>query len=75
MIAYTIEAAVESGLFRRIVVSTDSEEIAAVATEAGADVPFLRVPALADDLIPVSAVTADALERLDPEAELYDTVA
>jgi CMP-N-acetylneuraminic acid synthetase len=75
MIAYTIEAAVESGLFRRFVVSTDSEEIAAVATEAGAEVPFLRAPALADDLTPESAVTADALERLDPEAELYDTVA
>lgn len=75
MIVYTIEAALESGLFSRIVVSTDSEEIATVATAAGAEVPFLRAPALADDVTPVSAVTADAVERVDPEAELYDTVA
>jgi len=75
MIAYTVEAAIASGLFARIVVSTDSEEIAAAAVEAGAEVPFLRAPALADDVTPVSAATADALERLDPSGELYAAVA
>lgn len=63
-IAYTIDAALECGLFERVVVSTDSEAIAAVARACGAEVPFIRDPALADDQTPVSAATADALERL-----------
>jgi N-acylneuraminate cytidylyltransferase len=66
-IAYTIEAALESGLFARVVVTTDSAEIAGVARSWGAEAPFLRDGALADDVTPVSAATADALERLDPE--------
>ena len=75
MIAHTIEAAIASGIFSRIVVTTDSEEIAAAAVEAGAEVPFLRGPALADDVTPVSAATADALERLDPNGDVYGAVA
>jgi N-acylneuraminate cytidylyltransferase len=63
-IAYTIDAALECGLFERVVVSTDSEAISAVARACGAEVPFLRNPALADDQTPVSAATVDALERL-----------
>lgn len=66
-IAYTIEAALESGLFARVVVTTDSEEVAGVARNWGAETPFLRSRALADDVTPVSAATVDALERLDPE--------
>ena len=65
MIVFTIEAALGSGLFERIVVSTDSPAIAAVARDAGAEVPFVRSAALADDHTPVSAVTVDALQRLD----------
>lgn len=42
LIAWTIRAAIRSGCFSRVVVSTDSEEIAAAAVEAGAEVPFLR---------------------------------
>jgi CMP-N-acetylneuraminic acid synthetase len=75
MIGYTIDAALESGLFDRIVVSTDSQEIADVATAAGAEVPFLRAAQLADDMTPVSEVTADVLDRLDPSSRLYDSVA
>ncbi len=75
MIGYTIDAALESGLFDRIVVSTDSEEIAEVAASAGAEVPFLRSERLADDLTPVSEVTADVLDRIDPSNRLYDSVA
>ena len=65
MIVFTIEAALGSGLFERVVVSTDSPAIAAVARDAGAEVPFVRAPGLADDHTPVSAVTVDALQRLD----------
>lgn len=74
LIAYTIEAALKSDLFERIVVSTDSPEIAAVAQSAGAEVPFLRDANLADDVTPVSAVTVDILQRLDPDASRYAQV-
>ena len=74
-IAYTIRAALESGVFQRVVVSTDSEEIARVARENGADVPFVRDASLADDHTPVSLATVDALERLDPCAERFTHVA
>ena len=69
-IAYTIEAAIASGLFEQVVVSTDSEEIAAVASDCGASVPFLREAALADDQTHVSAVTLDALRRVDPAEQI-----
>jgi pseudaminic acid cytidylyltransferase len=75
IIAYTITAARESGLFERIVVSTDSEEIADVAHQYNAEVPFLRDGNLADDFTPVSSVTADALVRLDPHGDKFDIVA
>ena len=41
MIAYTIQAARASGLFERVVVSTDSQEIAKIAEDHGAEAPFL----------------------------------
>ena len=65
-LAYTVEAALAAKLFTQVVVSTDSEEIAALATSLGVTVPFLRDPALADDQTHVSAVTLDALTRVDP---------
>jgi N-acylneuraminate cytidylyltransferase len=75
MLTYTIEAARGSELFDRVVVSTDSPEIAAIAEAAGAEVPFLRSGDLADDFTPVSLVTLDALERLDPAGNHYPSVA
>lgn len=75
IIAYSIDAARESGLFGRVVVSTDSQEIAEVARQYNAEVPFLRDQTLADDLTPVSSATADALLRLDPSGERFDSVA
>jgi N-acylneuraminate cytidylyltransferase len=75
LIAYTIAAALESGAFGSVVVSTDSEEIADIARRLGAEVPFMRAASLADDQTPVSAATCDALERLDPSGTRYDMVA
>lgn len=74
-LAYTIDAALDSGLFDRVVVSTDSAEIAEIALSCGADVPFLRDAALADDQTPISRVTADALRRLDSDGSRYEQVA
>jgi len=75
MLAWTIAAARDSGLFDRIVVSTDSEEIADVGRAHGADVPFLRDTA-ADDHAPVSeAVLAALAQAEDHWGQRYDTVA
>ena len=75
MIAYTIEAALQSGIFARVVVSTDSAAIADVALSCGAEVPFVRDAALADDHTPVSSVTVDTLQRLDPDGNIFAHVA
>ena len=61
MIAWTIAAARESGMFDAIVVSTDDEEIAAVAEAAGAEAPFRRPSELADDRTPTMPVIAHTL--------------
>jgi N-acylneuraminate cytidylyltransferase len=64
MIAWPIEAARRSGLFDRIMVSTDDPEITAVATAAGAEVPFTRPAELSDDHAPTLPVIRHALEWL-----------
>jgi CMP-N-acetylneuraminic acid synthetase len=75
MIAWTIEAAQQSGAFDRIVVSTDDEEIAAVARLWGVDVPFLR-ETHADDQSPVSeAVLAAVAQAQVHFEEVYSTTA
>jgi N-acylneuraminate cytidylyltransferase len=66
LLAYTVEAALLSGVFTRVVVSTDDKEIAAIAKTYGAEVPFLRDAHLADDQTHVSLVTLKVLEQLDP---------
>src|SRR6185503_21385867 len=52
MLAYSIAPALDSGVFESVIVSTDSEEIAAIARHYGAEVPFLRPAALASDTSP-----------------------
>ncbi len=61
MIGYAIEVARRSGLFDHVLVSTDDAEVAAVARELGAEVPFQRPAALADDFTPTVPVIAHAL--------------
>lgn len=62
MIAWSIEAAQSSGLFERIIVSTDDEEVAEVACQYGAEVPFIRPKELSDDYIGTTPVVAHAVE-------------
>lgn len=71
IIAHAVEAALRSQLFSRVVVSTDSEEIALVAEQYGAEVPFLRDVRLADDVTPVSAATVDVVQRLDETEDRF----
>jgi pseudaminic acid cytidylyltransferase len=65
IIAYSIEAASQTGLFDRVIVSTDDKEIAAVAKECGADVPFMRPSTLADDHTGTNAVAKQAISWLN----------
>ena len=64
IIAYAIDTARESGLFDRIIVSTDDEQIALVANEYGAETPFARPRELADDFTPTADVIIHALNWL-----------
>lgn len=65
LIAYTIADARESGVLDRVIVSTDSEEIARTAREWGAEVPFLRPAELARDDTPTIPVLRHVLEELE----------
>ena len=64
LIAYSIAAARESGLFDRVVVSTEDDEIAAVAERWGAELPFRRPMTLADDHTGTVAVIQHAIQSL-----------
>ncbi|ACV67917.1 pseudaminic acid cytidylyltransferase [Desulfohalobium retbaense] len=72
VIWYPIQAARDSNLFDRIIVSTDSEKIAAIARETGAETPFLRPQELADDFTPVTNVFQHVVQwmrnnQMDPK--------
>lgn len=67
MIAHSILAAQASGVADRIVVSTESEEIADVARQWGAEVPFMRPLELADDYTATSPVILHALDELEKQ--------
>jgi CMP-N,N'-diacetyllegionaminic acid synthase len=71
LVAYAIETARQSGVFGRVIVSTDSQQIADVARWYGADVPFLRPQAYATSTSPDVEWLRDTLERLDAGYELF----
>lgn len=74
MLAWTVEAAIESGKYSKVLVSTDDPEIAKIGEMYGAEVPFLRSEA-ADDIAPSSAATLAALSQAEQYwNERYDVV-
>lgn len=68
IIAYSIEAAIQSGLFDEIMVSTDDEEIAEIAIHYGAKVPFLRSEKNSDD----HSTTFDVIQEVVSKYESLD---
>jgi pseudaminic acid cytidylyltransferase len=62
MITWSIRAAIESKCFDRIIVSTDDEEIAMIARQCGAEVPFMRPANLSDDYTGTMPVVAHAID-------------
>ncbi len=69
LVAHTIQAARSARSIDRVIVSTDDEEIAAVARSAGAELPFLRPPRYASDTAPSISVIHHALEWLAEHEE------
>ncbi|PPA03389.1 pseudaminic acid cytidylyltransferase [Pseudomonas sp. MWU12-2312b] len=72
MIVRSIRTAIDSGLFSQVVVSTDDPAIAELARSAGAQVPFMRPAALADDFTGTAAVIAHALQALREQGQQFD---
>lgn len=74
MIAHAIEAAMASTLFQHIVVSTDDEEIAAIARASGAETPFVRPAELANDHTATVPVIAHAIRSCRELGWRFDNV-
>ena len=72
IIAHSIKAAQESKLFDRIVVTTDDDEIAAIARSFGAEIPFMRPKELSDDHTATIPVIAHAIQTLQANGEVID---
>lgn len=72
LIAYTIAPALQSGVFGAVVVSTDSDEIAAIARHYGAEVPFMRPAELAGDTSPDIEWVEYTLRTLRDRGRAYD---
>lgn len=74
IMAYSIEAALSSGLFDEVMVSTDDKEFAEVAKKNGASVPFLRSEATANDYATTVDVLLEVLEMYKQRGKEFDTV-
>lgn len=72
MIAWSIDAALQSGCFDRVIVSTDDEQIAEAARAAGASVPFMRPAALSDDHTGTIPVVAHAVQWMMDHGDAGD---
>lgn len=74
LIAYSIEVALKSKLFDKVIVSTDDEEIAQIAKQYGAEVPFMRPEELSDDFTGTGAVVSHVNNYLKSIGEMYDFI-
>jgi len=74
LIAYSIQTALDSKLFDKVVVTTDDEEIAEIAKKYGAEVPFLRPKELSDDFTGTGDVVNHTLNYLKENGEKFDYV-
>lgn len=73
IIVYSIEAALKSGLFDEVMVSTDDDEIAEVARRVGAQVPFMRSSESAGDYASTDDVLMEVLEAYKAQGRVFDT--
>lgn len=74
ILAYSIEAAIQSGAFDTVMVSTDDREIADIAKKYGAEIPFFRSEATSNDYAVTSQVLVEVLEEYEKRGEVFDIV-
>src|SRR5688500_1009754 len=74
LLAYTAEAAKAARRLARVILSTDSDEIAQAGVKLGLECPFLRPPELARDDTPTLPVLQDVVSRLEREGQTFDAV-
>lgn len=74
ILAYSIEAAVSSGIFDTVMVSTDDEEIARLAERYGAEVPFYRSGEAANDFATTADVLLEVLSEYEKREQRFDGV-
>ena len=72
IIAYSIEAALKSEMFDKVMVSTDSQEIAEISTKYGAEVPFMRSEKTSNDFAGTSDVILEVLEEYEKRGQFFD---
>lgn len=72
IIAYSIEAALNSGMYDEVMVSTDSEEIAEIAKKYGAQVPFLRSEKTSNDFATTRDVLDEVIEEYKKRGKSFD---
>ncbi len=74
LIAYSIEAAIESGVFDTVMVSTDSEKYADISEKYGAEIPFLRSEEMSSDSAGSWDTVREVLDRYEERGQRFDTV-
>lgn len=74
IIAYSIDAAMKSGLFSEVMVSTDSEEIAEIAKRYGANVPFFRSAKTSDDYAATADVILEVIKEYQRMGQTFDQI-
>ena len=74
IIGHVIEKAIQSKVFSKVIVSTDSEEVAEVSRSFGAEVPFLRPKEISDDFTSVVEVVRHGIEHFENEEEIYENI-
>lgn len=72
ILAYSIEAAIESKEFDTVMVSTDDDEIAEIAKKYGAEVPFMRSEATSNDFATTADVLLEVIEEYKKRGETFD---
>lgn len=74
ILAYSIEAAIKSGIFDTVMVSTDDEEIAEVSKRYGAEVPFYRSEKTSGDFATTNDVLLEVIDEYEKRGEFYDVL-
>lgn len=74
IIAYSIEAALQSGLFDEVMVSTDDKQIAEIACKYGAQVPFMRSAEMSNDYAGTDDVILEVLRKYKEQGREFETV-